>query len=191
MDIKGHGYLQRIRFAAERMGQLIDDLLKLSRLTRAEMRWEPVDLSGVARSLVAGLATADPEREVEVVIAPDIRVMGDPALLRILMDNLLGNAWKFTARTLDAKIEVGGEKETDGKVSCFVRDNGAGFDKRYIHKLFGPFQRLHSQVEFPGTGIGLATVQRIVRRHGGEVRADGEINHGATFGFTLEAVSKS
>ena len=185
LDDTGRSYIDRVRKAADRMGELIDDLLNLSRLTRAKMNVETVDLSEIARSLVAEYRAADPAREVETVIAPDIRVLGDPALLRVLLDNLLGNAWKFTAKNPAARIEVGGTTGGEGKTVCHVRDNGVGFDPRYSNKLFGAFQRLHSQAEFPGTGIGLATVQRIVSRHGGEVRAEGEINHGATFSFVL------
>lgn len=189
MDDTSRGYLQRVRNAAARMGELIDDLLQLSRLTRAEMRVEAVDLSMLADSIVAGLRQVEPGREVEVSIAPDIRVVGDPALLRVLLDNLLGNAWKFTSKNPAARIEMGTSPGKDGKITCFVRDNGAGFDNRYVSKLFGAFQRLHSQAEFPGTGIGLATVQRVVHRHGGIVSAEGRINHGATFCFTLEPVT--
>ena len=191
LDAKAQGYLQRVQHAAERMGQLIDDLLKLSRLTRAEMKMETVDLGLIAKSLVAGYRSAEPRREIEIIIVPNLWVRGDAALLRILLDNLIGNAWKFTSKNSAARIEIGCLPEPSGKLFCFVRDNGVGFDNRYAHKLFGAFQRLHSQVEFPGTGIGLATVHRIVRRHGGQVRAEGEINRGATFGFTLETVPEA
>ncbi len=187
LDPKGRGYLERVQQAAGRMGQLIDDLLKLSRLTRAEMKMEAVDLGRIAQELVTGYRAAEPERKVEILIAPDLWVRGDAALLRILMDNLIGNAWKFTSKHPAGRIEIGSTPEDGGKRFCHVRDNGVGFDKRYVHKLFGAFQRLHSQGEFPGTGIGLATAHRIIRRHGGRIRAEGEINHGATFGFTLEA----
>ena len=190
LDDMSRGYLRRVRNAAKHMGDLIDDLLKLSRLTRAEMKMQPVNLSELASSLVAEYRQADPAREVEVVIAPNIPVNGDPALLRVLLDNLLGNAWKFTSKNPAARIEVGCGPGYAGKLACFVRDNGVGFDNRYAHKLFGAFQRLHSQAEFPGTGIGLATVQRIVHRHGGQVSAQGVIGGGATFGFTLEASGK-
>ncbi|MEO5715569.1 MAG: ATP-binding protein [Luteolibacter sp.] len=188
LDDTGRGYIGRVRQAADRMGELIDDLLKLSRLTRAKMSMETVDLSEIAESLLAGYRTEDPARKVETVVQPDIRVLGDPALLRVLLDNLLGNAWKFTGKNVAARIEVGSTTADHGEIICHVRDNGVGFDARYGHKLFGAFQRLHSQGEFPGTGIGLATVQRIVSRHGGEVRAEGAINHGATFSFVLGTV---
>jgi PAS domain S-box-containing protein len=187
LDETGIGYLGRVRNAAERMGRLIDDLLKLSRLSRAEMKMEPVDLSEMAASIIAGYRAEEPERQVDVAISPGIRVSGDPALLRIMLDNLLGNAWKFTSKNPAARIWLTHQPAEDGKILCQVRDNGVGFDTRYAHKLFGAFQRLHSQVDFPGTGIGLATVQRIIRRHGGDVRAEGEIKGGATFGFTLTA----
>ncbi len=188
LDPTGLGYLKRVRAAAGRMGKLIDDLLELSRTTRAEMTLNPVDLSALATGLVAGYRQADPERVVEVVIEPGIRVAGDRALLRVLLDNLIANAWKFSSKTAAAVIEVGSAVAPDGRVRCFVRDNGVGFDNRHAGKLFGAFQRLHSPADFPGTGIGLVTVQRIIHRHGGEVTAKGEINHGATFEFTLDAM---
>jgi|GEM_PF-3731649 len=168
-----------------RMGELMIALPKLSRLTRAKMNLETVDLSEIAESLVAEYRAADPARKLGTVIEPQIRVLADPALLRVLLDNLLGNAWKFTGKNPAARIEVGSTPDGLGEIICHVRDNGVGFDFRYAHKLFGAFQRLHSQAEFPGTGIGLATVQRIISRHGGEVRVEGEINHGATFSFVL------
>jgi signal transduction histidine kinase len=188
LDPTSLGYLHRIRKAAGFMGELIDDLLELSRLTRAEMRVKPVDLSETAHELISGYRLADPERRVEVAIAPDIKVAGDPALLRAMLDNLLSNAWKFTSRNPTARIEMGAEPVAGGRIRCFVRDNGVGFDNRYAHKLFGAFQRLHSQEEFKGTGIGLATVQRIVRRHGGEVAGEGMVDAGTVFHFTLDRV---
>lgn len=187
LDPTSLGYLKRVRDAAGRMGELIDDLLKLARTTGAEMTVKPVNLSELATSLVAELRQMDPGREVEVVIAPGLRVLGDRALLRVLLDNLIANAWKFSARNPQARIEVGGCLEAEGRLRCFVRDNGAGFDRRNTDKLFRAFQRFHAQSEFPGTGIGLATVHRIMLRHGGEVRASGETGRGATFEFTLEA----
>lgn len=190
LDETDRSYLQRVQRAAQRMGLLIDDLLKLSRLSRADMKFVEVDLAALACATVANLRAAEPDREVEIVIGPSIRVAGDPALLRVVLENLLENAWKFTSRSPGARIEFTGSPVPGGKVACTVRDNGAGFDMRYAHKLFGPFQRLHTQAEFPGSGIGLATVQRIIRRHGGDVTATGEINHGAAFEFTLEAVSE-
>ena len=185
LDATALGYLQRVKNAAERMGLLIDDLLKLSRLTRSELRVKSVNLSGIAESLAITHRTMEPDRKVEFRIAPNIRLDGDPVLLEVLLANLIGNAWKFTSKTPEGCIEIGSYTQDDGKICCFVKDNGVGFDERYAHKLFGVFQRLHNQLEFPGTGIGLATVHRIVRRHGGEVRAKSIINHGATFEFTL------
>lgn len=185
LDATGLGYLQRVKSAAERMGLLIDDLLKLSRITRAELRLKDVNLSHLAESVAAKLHVEEPSRTVVVKIAPDIRVRADPALLEVALGNLIGNAWKFTSKNASALIEVGSRIREDGSLCHFVKDNGVGFDERYGHKLFGAFQRLHNQLEFPGTGIGLATVQRIVRRHGGDVFAKSVINHGATFEFTL------
>lgn len=184
LDTTGHNYLNRVRKAADRMGWLIDDLLKLSRLTRAEMRLETVDLSAQAESILKLLQQREPDRSVTWEIAPNLTVHGDAALLRVLMENLLENAWKFTARQPEGRIEVG-QTVTAGSSACFVQDNGVGFDMRYAGKLFGAFQRLHSMVEFPGTGIGLATVQRVVRRHGGRVWAHAEVDKGAAFYFTL------
>lgn len=189
LDATGRRYLERIRAAAQRMAALIDDLLELSRVTRAELRHEPVDLSRIARTTAAELQRADPSRVVELTIADGMQASGDPRLLAIVLDNLLGNAWKFTSKTHSPRIEVGvqpgpspsGESER----VYFVRDNGAGFDPAYRDKLFGVFQRLHSVSDYPGTGIGLATVLRIIERHGGRVWAEGEVDKGATFYFTL------
>lgn len=178
-------YLNHIRAAAQQMAELIDDLLYLSRITRAELGRDEVNLSDVARSVIGRLRDANPEREVEVLIAPNLTTEADPKLLEIVLTNLLGNAWKFTGNTPAPRIEFGAEPLSDPTV-FFVRDNGAGFDQRYVDKLFGVFQRLHSTAEFEGTGIGLATVRRIVLRHGGRVWADGEVGRGATFHFTLE-----
>lgn len=184
VDQTGQDYLRRVRAASQRMAQLIDDMLQLSRLTRGEMSVEPVDLSAMAGEIVAELKQGEPERQVEIVIAPDAQVKGDPRLLRAVMENLLGNAWKYTGKHSAARIEFG-VTEREGSRAYFVRDDGAGFDMQYVGKLFAPFQRLHAMEEFPGNGIGLATVQRIIRRHGGEVWAEGEVEHGATFTFTL------
>jgi len=165
------------------MSDLIDDLLKLSRLTRAEMRLETVDLSALAEAVLTVLREREPERRIATRVAPGLVARGDPALLRILLENLLGNAWKFTSRTAVAEIEVGQEIAEDGTPIFFVRDNGVGFDMRYVHKLFSPFQRLHAQSEFPGTGIGLAIVQRVAARHGGRVWAEARPSGGACFRF--------
>jgi PAS domain S-box-containing protein len=184
LDASGTRYLERIRAAAQRMATLIDDLLDLSRVTRAELRPEPIDLSRIARTALANLQRIEPDRKIEVVIADDMRANGDPRALAIVFDNLLGNAWKFTSKSEAPRIEVG--VGDDGGTSVFfVRDNGAGFDNAYRDKLFGVFQRLHAATDFPGTGIGLATVLRIVERHGGRVWAEGEVGRGATFHFTL------
>jgi PAS domain S-box-containing protein len=185
LDETAKGYLSRVRRAADRMGTLIDDLLKLSRLTRAEMHLESVDVSVQAESILRQLRQQDPHRQVQSAITPGIILQADPALIHILLENLLENAWKFTSKNPDARIEIGTTSTPDHAHVCFVRDNGVGFDMRYSAKLFGAFQRLHSMVEFPGTGIGLATVQRIVRRHGGFVWAEAELNKGTSFYFVI------
>ncbi|HEX8107435.1 MAG TPA: PAS domain-containing protein [Kofleriaceae bacterium] len=184
LDAEGRRYLARVRESAQRMAELIDDLLTLSRVTRSELRRDRVDLSALAHTVLATLQRLDPERRVEVVIAPGLVVDADPHLAAIMLDNLLGNAWKFTAKRGDARIEVG-QTICDGIVAYYVRDNGAGFDMAYRDKLFGVFQRLHPEAEFPGTGIGLATVARIAQRHRGRIWAEGTPGAGATFYFTL------
>ncbi len=184
LDDEGRDNLQRVRAASQRMGLLIDDLLELSRTSRAELRLSSLDLSKLAQEIAAELARAEPERRVDCLIAPGLAAQADPALLRVVLQNLLTNAWKFTGRRPHARIEVGRTGPNAG-AAFFVRDNGAGFDPTYAARLFGPFQRLHSAHEFPGTGVGLATVQRIIHRHGGRVWAEGAVDHGATFYFTL------
>jgi light-regulated signal transduction histidine kinase (bacteriophytochrome) len=181
----GQDYLRRIRSATQRMGQLIDDLLTLSRVTRSEMQKESVDLSRLASCICTNLQQAYPERQVDFEVQPGLVVQGDARLLRVLLDNLLNNAWKFTSRQLQARIEFGAIAQENGMPVYFVRDDGVGFDMVYVNKLFRPFQRLHGMNEFPGNGIGLATVQRIVHRHGGRVWAEGALTRGATFYFTL------
>jgi PAS domain S-box-containing protein len=181
---EGQDYLRRVRAATQRMGDLIDDLLNLARVTRREMRREPVDLSAVARTILGQLRKGDPDRRVETIVADGLVGWGDPHLLRLVLENLLANAWKFTGRQPAARIEFGMERR-DGEAVYYVRDNGVGFDMAYRDKLFGAFQRLHAAREFPGTGIGLATVQRIVTRHGGRVWAEAALGEGATFYFTL------
>jgi light-regulated signal transduction histidine kinase (bacteriophytochrome) len=166
------------------MGQLIDGLLGLSQVTRSEIARAEVDLTGIARQSGARLREAHPQREVELLVDDGLVAVGDVRLLRAVFDNLLGNAWKFTGKCAHPRIEVGRRRE-DGHDVFFVRDNGAGFEQAYVHKLFGAFQRLHGATEFEGSGIGLATVQRIVRRHGGGVWAEGEVGRGAMFSFTL------
>ncbi len=185
LDEQGKGYLQRVRTATQRMGILIDDLLSLSRVTRSEMRREIVDLSTLAQSITEELQETQPERQVAFVIAPGLTTKGDAQLLHQLMENLLSNAWKFTGQHPKARIEFG-VTQVNGKETLFIRDDGVGFDMTYADKLFGVFQRLHSQEEFPGTGVGLAIIQRIAHRHGGRVWAEGEVEKGATFYFTLD-----
>jgi len=184
LDAQGQDNLQRICAASARMGQLIDDLLKLSRVSRDEMHPGCVDLSALGLSVLNHLRLTDPARPVEVVIASGLQAKGDERLLQIAMENLLGNAWKFTSRQPAARIELGRCAPAAG-AAFFVRDNGAGFEMAFATKLFGAFQRLHSEAEFPGTGIGLATVQRIIHRHGGQVWAESKPGEGATFYFTL------
>ena len=185
LDAEGGKYLDRVLAAAERMGQLIDDLLNLSRVGRADLVRRPVDLSAMVRGIADNLQQTAPHRPVEWVIAAGITRDGDSRLLRVVLENLLGNAWKFTARKPAATIEFGSAPGPDGRLACYVRDNGAGFDMDHAGKLFDPFQRMHSVREFPGTGIGLATVKRIIQRHGGQVWAEAKIDAGATIHFSL------
>ena len=184
LDDDGRGHLERIHQGTQRMGTLIDGLLKLARLNRAEIERQPMDLGALARAVVDDLREAEPQRQVHVVIADGLLASADVALIRTLLANLIGNAWKFTANHATARIEVG-VAETDGERAFFVRDDGAGFDMAHAGELFGAFQRLHGADEFEGTGVGLATVQRIVRRHGGRVWAEAELDRGATIFFTL------
>jgi len=188
LDDLGRDHLRRIVAASQRMNSMIETLLSLSRMTSRELTRERVDLSQIARELVDDLRAQEPARAVEFVITPGLRTTGDATLLRLVLQNLLGNAWKFTARVTLARIEFG-LREEDGRPVYFVKDNGAGFDMRFAEKLFGLFQRLHSASEFPGTGVGLATVQKIIRRHGGRIWTEAiaapQDGHGATFYFTL------
>ncbi|MCX9026401.1 MAG: PAS domain S-box protein [Candidatus Methanoperedens sp.] len=184
LDEQGKDYLARVRSASQRMSQLIDDMLVLSRVTRREMKRTAVDLSALANIIAAELVKTQPQRKVELEIASGLVVNGDAELLRAMLENLIGNAWKFTSNQQSAKIEFG-VMELYGKPSYFVRDNGVGFDMAYSSKLFQAFQRLHLQSEFPGTGIGLATVKRIINRHGGRIWAESEAGNGATFYFNL------
>jgi light-regulated signal transduction histidine kinase (bacteriophytochrome) len=188
LDEEGRRYLLFIRESAQKMAGLIDDLLALSRVTRSEFERRRVDLTEIANSITERLRQSQPERQVAVAVAEGLVADGDRQLLGVLMDNLLGNAWKYTARRARAHIEVG-STVNGGEEVFHVRDNGAGFDMAYANKLFGVFQRLHSARDFEGTGIGLATVQRIVRRHGGKVWADGKVDEGATFYFSLSGRS--
>jgi light-regulated signal transduction histidine kinase (bacteriophytochrome) len=186
LDETAQDYLRRIRAATQRMGRLIDDLLTLARVTRTDINFAPIELSRIASSICNDLQQSQPERLVEFVVQPGLVVRGDGHLLRVVLDNLLNNAWKFTSKQPQAKIEFGAiAPSTDHPTTYFVRDDGTGFDMAYVDKLFGPFQRLHAIHDFPGNGIGLATVQRIVHRHGGRVWAEGAIDRGATFYFTL------
>jgi PAS domain S-box-containing protein len=184
LDAEGQSHLRRVRNAAQRMALLIDDLLKLSRLTRAELNRERVDLSALARNIGDKLAETAPARTVELRVADGMLANADPRLLGVLVENLLDNAWKFTRACVPARVEVG-TCEHAGRRAFFVRDNGVGFDMTYVDKLFGVFQRLHSAADYEGAGIGLATVQRVAHRHGGRAWADGAIDKGATFYFTL------
>jgi PAS domain S-box-containing protein len=177
-------YLQRVRTASQHMGRLIDDLLRLSRVSRSEIRFETVNLSNLVKSIADELHKTQPRRRVDFVIAPDLTASGDARLLRIMLENLLDNAWKFTGSRPNARIEFG-MKEYEGKQAFFISDDGAGFDMTYVDKLFQPFQRLHSLAEFPGSGIGLAIASRVINRHGGSIRATGVVDKGTTFYFTL------
>lgn len=184
LDGPAQDSLQRIRVATQRMGTLIDDLLNLSRYTRVEMQKKTTNLSEIGRDVAAALRESQPQRDVEIVIAPELHSQSDPRLMRVVLDNLLGNAWKFTSKKEHARIEFG-KTESNGSSAFYVKDNGAGFDSAYSARMFGAFQRLHTAAEFPGTGVGLATVQRIIRRHGGCIWAESAVDQGATFYFTL------
>ncbi len=180
----GRDYLDRVSNAARRMSKQINDLLELSRVTRTEMRREQVDLSAIALQTTAMLQQQEPDRDVVVVVADDVTVEGDSRLLRQVLENLLGNAWKFTQHRNEPRIEFGATEESKG-LTCFVRDNGAGFDMAYEDMLFVPFKRLHSTEAFPGTGVGLSTVFRIIKRHGGRIWYESAVDRGASFYFTL------
>jgi signal transduction histidine kinase len=184
LDESGRRYLDRVREASQQMSQLIDDVLYLSRVTRADLREQDVDLSSLAQLILTRLQESEPARKVEVKIRPGVVVTGDGQLLRIALENLCENAWKFTSKQAESRIEFG-VTQASGEPTYFVRDNGAGFNMTYVDRLFGPFQRLHAHGDFPGSGIGLATVQRIIHRHGGRVWAEGLVGQGATFQFTL------
>jgi light-regulated signal transduction histidine kinase (bacteriophytochrome) len=184
LDQKGRDCLQRVRAVTAQMAQLIDDLLQFSIALRAELRRDAVDLSALAETVVAELRQMDPGRQVTIAVVPGLTAAGDRGLLRVVLRNLLGNAWKFTRTQPQPRIDLGAAQQ-DGTLAYFVRDNGVGFDMARADKLFGAFQRLHDPREFPGTGVGLATVQRIVQRHGGRVWAEAAVGKGATFYFTL------
>jgi signal transduction histidine kinase len=185
LDAAGRKNIERVLAAAARMGELIEGMLSLGRAVEADMRRIPVDLAALAHDVARELREAEPTRSVEVIVDEGLHTVGDPILLRAAISNLVGNAWKFTAQSAQARIEVGREGSEGDRPVFFVRDNGAGFDMQHAQNLFGVFQRLHHPNEFPGTGVGLATVDRIITRHGGRVWADARLGEGATFFFTL------
>jgi light-regulated signal transduction histidine kinase (bacteriophytochrome) len=187
LDEQGLDHLQRIRTASKRMGHLIDGLLNLSRLTRGEIHPQNLDLAEIGRTILEELRRGEPDRVVECILPETMPARGDERLMLAALENLLGNAWKFTSRRKLARIELGAISAAEGKTVLFIRDNGAGFSMDHADKLFHAFQRLHTVQEFPGNGIGLATVQRIIHRHGGKVWAESEVEKGATFYFTLPA----
>ncbi len=184
LDETGRDYLGRVRAASQRMGLLIDDLLKLARISRIEMHKESVDLSAMAQQIATELTANDARRGVRFEVAPGLQAWGDKRLLQVALDNLIRNSWKYTGKRADARIEVG-SVQSNGHRAFVVRDNGAGFDMKYADKLFGEFQRLHAASDFDGTGVGLATVRRIITRHGGAIWAEGAVGEGASFYFTL------
>jgi light-regulated signal transduction histidine kinase (bacteriophytochrome) len=184
LDPEGQGYLQRVRAASQRMSELIDDLLSLARISRSELRLSNFDLAPVAKKVWTRLSESHPGRVVDFRVPGSLPVRADQGLLEVVLENLLGNAWKFTGKTPSPRVELGCV-EKNGERIYTVRDNGAGFDMAYAGKLFAPFQRLHRSTEFEGTGIGLATVQRVIRRHGGRLWAEGAVGQGATFSFSL------
>jgi light-regulated signal transduction histidine kinase (bacteriophytochrome) len=185
LDADGRHALERVRAGSERMEVLIESMLELSRLGRRSLEFRHVDLSSLAAEVVEELRAGEPERDVEVLIEPNVSAVGDKELLRVALQNLLGNAFKFTSPKPHARVQFGGTELHSGDAAIFVRDNGVGFDMNHADRLFLPFERLHSESEFSGTGIGLATVQRIIARHGGRVWAQGAIGDGATFYLTL------
>ena len=188
---EGRGYAERIVAVSEQMAQLIDHLLQLSRISRAELHLQPVDLGEEAARIAEEIQRRDPRRRVSFAIARPVQALADHRLIRTVLENLLDNAWKFTSGRDDASIEFGTAPSGDAAVCCYVRDNGAGFDPAYAGKLFQPFQRLHAARDFPGTGTGLATVRQIVERHGGRVWAEGAVGAGATFYFTLDGKERA
>ncbi len=186
LDDQGRDYIHRIHLGCQRMGQLIDELLALSNITRRELKNEKVDMGALASSIMGELKAAEPERSIEFLDPGNIEAVGDPGLLRIALQNLIGNAWKFTRKTKNARIEIGEEPVClCGEKIFFVKDNGVGFDMKYSNRMFDPFQRFHSQADFPGEGLGLAIVSRVILRHGGRIWAKGEVGKGAAFYFTL------
>ena len=188
---EGRGHLQRVRKSAGQMGELIEGLLHLARVVRADLNRVRVDLTALAEDVVREIREREPDRAAVFVIAPGMQAAGDPILIRSVLVNLVGNAWKFSSKRPDARIEIGEKRNALGHRAFYVKDNGAGFDDRYAEKLFGAFQRMHKQEEFAGTGVGLATVQRIITKHGGKIWAESRPNEGATFYFTLPIVDSS
>jgi light-regulated signal transduction histidine kinase (bacteriophytochrome) len=184
LDSEGKKFLALVRESAKHMGRLIDDLLRLSRITRSELHNETVDLSALAGAAIERLQRQEPARSVNIVIEHGLRTQGDMQLLAVVMENLLSNAWKFTGKRADARVEFGASVH-DGMLAYFVRDNGAGFDMAFVSKLFRMFQRLHHAADYEGTGVGLVTVRRIIERHGGRVWAEARVDQGATIFFTL------
>jgi signal transduction histidine kinase len=182
LDDRGRDYLGRVRSGAQRMSALIDDLLDLARIHRTRIAPQPIDLGSLARAVLDEIRAREPTRRVDIAIGDGLSATGDPRLMTIVLENLLGNAWKFTARSPDARIAF---DLTEDRTAFYVRDNGTGFDMAHVGRLFTPFQRLHDSSEFEGTGIGLATVQRILSRHGGRIWAEAAPGQGATFYFTL------
>jgi PAS domain S-box-containing protein len=189
LDTTATNYLSRVRSAAQRMSTLIDDMIKLAKVSRTELSKKRINLSDIAISISKSLEEMDPNRDAEFIIQPHLHVMGDENLMKVVLQNLLENAWKFTSKERTTRIEVG-SKTVDHQIVYFVRDNGAGFDMNYAKKIFTPFQRLHKETDFPGTGIGLSTVQRIIHRHLGKIWAEGEPGEGAVFSFTMRTSSK-
>jgi light-regulated signal transduction histidine kinase (bacteriophytochrome) len=186
LDDTARDYVQRVRDASQRMAGLIEGILELSRIVRQDMHREPVDLSAMAQEVLDSLAAQEPQRQVDIHVAGGLVAECDRRLLHVVLDNLLGNAWKYTSKHPQARIEFGRREAAEGAAACyFVRDDGAGFDMKYSGNLFGAFQRMHGVSEFAGHGVGLATVQRIIRRHGGRIWAEAQMEKGATFFFTL------
>jgi len=183
LDSTGHNYLERVRNSAQRMGHLIDDLLQLSRVNRDQISLQSVDLRAMAQEIFEELQAGDPRRKVDINLGEDLHINGDPRLIRVMLDNLLGNAWKFTSKQAEACITF--NKTPENPDIFLIKDNGVGFDMKHAKKLFGAFQRLHRMSDFPGTGVGLATVQRILNRHGGHIWADAKEGKGATFYFSM------
>jgi signal transduction histidine kinase len=184
LDERGKDYLRRVRAAAQRMAHLIDDMLKLSRVARNEMESREIDLTGMAKDIAEKLRKLQPERQAEFIIQPDVKVRGDGRLFRIALENLFNNAWKYTSKHPSARIEFG-SRTLDQERVFFIRDDGSGFDMKYAQRLFGAFQRMHTEEEFPGTGVGLAIVQRIIHRHGGKIWAESEVEKGSVFNFSI------